>query len=102
MWAIFLSILVTEPIRALQQIRPGLYRAIGLCSAGLALSPGLRARAWTRSSCRKNQAIGKLGPRKYHSGSDFLPAQILALAFKPISDLDTISPLIFLALGLLG
>ena len=30
---------------ALEQIRPGLYLAFGFCSAGLALSPGSRARA---------------------------------------------------------
>ena len=31
--------------RALEQSRPWLYRASGLCSAGLALSPGSQARA---------------------------------------------------------
>ena len=46
----YLRIFAIDPIRALEHIRPGHNRASGLCSAGLALSPGSRARAQAHSS----------------------------------------------------
>ena len=52
-----------EPYQACQKIRPGLYRAFGVCSAGPTLNPGLRAQAWARSSSSSLIFTNFIGPK---------------------------------------